>query len=376
MYGGFETAVEEVGRRLVERGHDVTVYCRRGDQPEHLGMRRVKLPMVHRRSLETLSNTGLSVAHVLRQEVDAVLLFNSANAPYLPALRARGIPTALHVDGLEWQRAKWSGLGRAYYRSAEALGVRWADALIADSRGIQDYYRVEFGADTVYLAYGAPLIDHPPLQRLDDLGLTPQGYHLIVARFEPENHVDLLVSGYRQSDATLPLVVVGSAPYGDEYTSRVHRVADGDPRIRLIGAVWDQEQLDALYSGALTYLHGHSVGGTNPSLLRAMGAGAATVAFDCVFNRETLDGDGWFAAHPEEVASALAEAEASPESTRRRGDRVKSAVHRRYDWDRVADGYESLLEDLVAGRQRRGATSGRRTGSYREAVGPASPKET
>jgi glycosyltransferase involved in cell wall biosynthesis len=376
MYGGFETAVEEVGRRLVERGHQVTVYCRRGDQEEHLGMRRVRLPMVHRRSLETLSHTGLSVAHVVRTDVDAVLLFNSANAPYLPALRARGIPTALHVDGLEWQRAKWSGLGRAYYRSAESLGVRWADALIADSLGIQAYYRDEFNADTVYIAYGAPLIDHPALQRLDELGLSPQGYHLVVARFEPENHVDMLVSGYRMSSATQPLVVVGSAPYGDDYMNHVRSIADRDPRIRLMGAVWDQEQLDALYAGAVTYLHGHSVGGTNPSLLRAMGAGAATVAFDCVFNRETLEGDGWFFTSPAEVASALAEAEASPESTQRRGDRVKSAVHTRYDWDKVADGYESLLQGLVAGQQRRGSRSGRRTGGYRATVGPASPKAT
>src|SRR6185503_12367589 len=117
------------------------------------------------------------------------------------------------------------------------------------------------------------------------------GFHLVVARFEPENHVDLAVEGYRRSGATLPLVVVGSAPYADEYTNRIHAIAEGDPRIRLLGGVWDQDQLDQLYAHALTYIHGHSVGGTNPSLLRAMGAATAVLGYDVVFNREVAGED-------------------------------------------------------------------------------------
>src|SRR5690606_3285200 len=108
----------------------------------------------------------------------------------------------------------------------------------------------------------------------------------------PENHVREIVEGYRSSAASRPLVVVGAAPYSDAYTARVREAAGDDPRIRLLGGVWDQELLDQLYGGALTYLHGHSVGGTNPSLLRAIGSGAATVAFDVDFNREVLGADG------------------------------------------------------------------------------------
>ena len=179
----------------------------------------------------------------------------------------------MHVDGLEWQRDKWHGAGVRYYRWAEQSAVRCADALIADAKGIADYYASEFGASTELIAYGAPVQLKPAPIGSRSSASCRKGYHLVVARFEPENHVDLIVAGLRASAARRPLVVVGAAPYAEEYTARVRSEAHDDPRVRLLGAVWDQDLLDQLYAGALTYLHGHSVGGTNPSLLRAMGAG-------------------------------------------------------------------------------------------------------
>ncbi|MCZ2836430.1 DUF1972 domain-containing protein [Modestobacter sp. VKM Ac-2985] len=360
-YGGFETAVEEVGRRLVDAGHDVVVYCRTAaDQPRpttHLGMRLVHLPALHRRSLETLSHTGLSVAHLLGHRVDAAIVFNAANAPWLPLLRAARIPVATHVDGLEWQRAKWGGAGRRYYRIVEALSVRWSDALIADAQGIADYYRDEFAAPTQQLAYGAPKIANAAASKLAAVDLTSRGFHLAVARFEPENHVDVIVEGYRRSGATLPLVVVGSAPYADEYTARVHALAD--ERVRFLGGVWDQELLDQLYAHCATYLHGHSVGGTNPSLLRAIGAGAATLAFDVSFNREVLQSSGRYFRTAADVSAAVNAAEADPAGVRRDGNRAR-VMAARYDWDDVASGYESLCQQLAAREFPRSRPSGRR----------------
>ena len=348
-YGGFETAVEEVGARLVERGHQVTVYCRRveGEEPlaSHKGMDLVHLPALRRRSLETLSHTALSVAHLAAHPVDAALVFNAANAPLLPGVRARGIPVATHVDGLEWKRAKWGRGGQAYYRRAEGLAVRWSDALIADAVGIQDYYRERFDADTDLITYGAPVITGGgDPARLVELGLEPRGYHLVVARFEPENHVDVIVEGYCASRATRPLVVVGSAPYSDAYTERVRSLADG--RVRLLGGVWDQDLLDQLYAGSLSYLHGHSVGGTNPSLLRAIGASAAVTAFDVSFNREVVGVAGRYFSGPDDVAALVEEAEADPAATADRG-RAAGLRAALYDWDRVADGYERLCLRLA-----------------------------
>ncbi|RFU23042.1 glycosyltransferase family 1 protein [Geodermatophilus marinus] len=374
-YGGFETAVEEVGRRLADRGHDVVVYCRTapdaaGPRPaEHLGMRLVHLPAARRRALETLSHTALSVQHLLTHRTDVALVFNAANAPLLPLLRAARIPVATHVDGLEWKRAKWGPAGRRYYRAAEALAVRWSDVLIADAQGIADYYRDAFAAPTTLLTYGAPRI-RPGAHRLAEVGLEPRGYHLVVARFEPENHVDLVVEGYVAGAATRPLVVVGSAPYSDAYTRRVHALADD--RVRFLGGVWDQELLDQLYAHACTYLHGHSVGGTNPSLLRAIGAGAAVTAFDVDFNREVVGESGRWFRTPADVARATEAAEADPAGTLRAGERARERAAA-YDWDEVAAGYEELAARLAGRRFPRRRPSGRRRPTAADDLPPPPP---
>ncbi|GAB2455688.1 glycosyltransferase family protein [Jatrophihabitans fulvus] len=362
-YGGFETCVDEVGRRLVKAGHEVVVYCRTADgedrPTEYEGMQLVHLPAVRKKSLETLSHTALSVLHQMLRPADAAIVFNAANSPFLPLLRARRIPVATHVDGLEWRRSKWQGAGRAYYRNAESLAVKWSDALIADAQGIADYYRDEFGADTEQIAYGAPLLVDAGRERILEYGLSRRGYHLVVARFEPENHVHTIVEGYRRSSATKPLVVVGSAPYADEYTRRLHELADD--RVRFLGGVWDQDLLDELYANSATYLHGHSVGGTNPSLLRAMGSAAPTIALDVVFNREVLTGTGRYFRDAEGVRAEIERAEARPSETIARGLASQVAA-RRYDWDDVADKYEALCRRLASRELRRGPRGVRPTG--------------
>lgn len=360
-YGGFESAVQEVGSRLVEAGHEVVVYCRQPPgMPEpshHLGMRLVNLPALHRRSLETLSHTTLSVLTRSVSSADVALMYNAANAPLLPVIRARGVPVATHVDGLEWKREKWGGVGRHYYRIAEQLAVRWSDMLIADAQGIADYYHLEFNAPTRLIAYGAPILDSPGHDRLAELGLTPKKYHLVVARFERENHVLEIIRGYVASRATLPLVVVGAAPYSSAYTAEVRAAAD--QRVRLVGSVWDQDQLDQLYANALSYLHGHSVGGTNPSLLRAAGAGAHVIAFDVGFNREVLEGRGRYFKEPADVARAVEAAEADPQACLADGLYVQSRIVR-YSWEDVALRYERLCQDLASGELPRRRPSGRR----------------
>jgi glycosyltransferase involved in cell wall biosynthesis len=370
-YGGFETCVEEVGSRLAAFGHHVTVYCRPapGDEEapsRYRGVRLVHLPAVHKRSVETLSHTAVSIAHaVVRGRPDVALVFNAANSPLLPALRARGVPVATHVDGLEWKRAKWGATGRRYYRLAEALSVRWSDCLIADAAGIADYYAEEFGAPTELIAYGAPKVVADPAA-LTGVDLAPNGYHLVVARFEPENHVLEIVRGFSASTASKPLVVVGASPYAGAYTNAVH--AAGDGRVRILGAVWDQRLLDQLYANAYAYWHGHSVGGTNPSLLRAIGAGTATNAYDVSFNREVLGESGRFWTTIDDVSRLVEECEGD---AARVGQRALAAQDEasRYNWDDVAEGYEKLCLRLADGdlRRPRGLTGRRR-------ASPGSPR--
>ena len=318
QYGGFETAVEEIGWRLAARGHDVTVYCRNPGQTAtaYRGMTLVNVPAVRHRMAETLSHTALSTAHaIVRDKPDVVLLLNAGNAPLLRPLALARIPAAIHLDGLESRREKWRGMGARYYRWAERAAVQWGDAVIADAQAIADHVQAQYHRRCVVIPYGAEVID-PPATRLAELNLTAGGYHLVVARFEPENHVLEAVHGYRESTETRPLVVVGSAPYSQWYVDRVHQAALRDPRIIFTGGIYDAELLDQLYAHARTYVHGHSVGGTNPSLLRAMGAGAPVLAYDVEFNREVTAGQARVAAV--------------------------------YRWDTVTDAYEQLAQRLVA----------------------------
>lgn len=353
-YSGFETAAEEVGRRLVDRGHSVTVYCRgRATAAEYLGMRLVHLPTLRLKVTDTLAHTALSMLHLQRRPPDVAVVFNAANAPLLPLTRARGVPVALHVDGLEWQRAKWGPIGKRYYRAAERLAVRWADGLIADARGIEDYYRQTFGASSDFIPYGAPILADSRAELLAPLDLAPRRYHLVVARFEPENNVDTMIRGFIASPSPLPLVVVGSAPYSARYTGQIRELAASDARVRLLGGVWDQDLLNALYAGAHCYFHGHSVGGTNPTLLRAMGAGAPVLAYDVTFNREVLGDTGRFFATPEALARLVADEEADPGACAGRGLRGQARAAALYDWEAVTDGYEALCERLAKlGRRR------------------------
>ncbi len=368
-YGGFETAIEEIGRRIAAGGDEVVVYCRGAETADtsYLGMELKHLPAIRSKAVETLSHTFLSVLHAVfrRKTADVAFVFNAANAVFVPLLRLRGIPTAVHVDGLEWKRAKWGKGGRRYYRMAEALSVRWADALIADADGISEYYRDEFGAPTELIAYGAPILTDASADLLrQHTEFEPRGYHVVVARFEPENHVLEIVRGYTASAAELPLVVVGSAPYSDDYTAQIEQLAAADPRIHMLGGVWDQGLLDQLYAHAASYLHGHSVGGTNPSLLRAMGAGTSVVAFDVSFNRGVLGPHGRYFTGPDDLSTLLDEVESELKDHRpgfdSRVDSIRERARVNYDWDDVARGYRRLADRLARREIRRPRLSGRR----------------
>jgi glycosyltransferase involved in cell wall biosynthesis len=349
-HGGFETVVEEVGARLAEAGHDVTVYCR--NQAPHRssfkGMRLHNLPAVRTQQLETLSHTALSCLYAAAiDRPDVALLCNAGNAPTIPLLLGAGIPFATHMDGLEWKRAKWTGAAETYYRWAEAFASRHSPALIADSRGIETYLRDKYDRDAVFIPHGAPDIS-PGQSRLDELDLSHDSYHLLVARFEPENHVREIVEGYSQSRAERPLVVVGDTPYSNAYNQSVYDAAAHDRRIRLIGRVSDQDVLDQLYFNCRTYLHGQSVGGTNPSLLRAMGAGAPVTAFDVVFNREASGGHAEFFERSTDLPAIIEKDDACGRPSR--GKTGHDFVTSFYRWDDVATTYESLFTELVERR--------------------------
>jgi glycosyltransferase involved in cell wall biosynthesis len=315
-------------------------------------MRRVVLPAVHRKALETLTHTALSTLHALRDRPDAAIVFNAANAPFVAILRAAKIPTALHIDGHDARREKWRGPGQRYYSAATRGGAVVATRVVVDSQAIAEELHLAHRMDTTFIPYGVnqPETDIDTTDTtLAAVGLQRGEFHLVVARFEPENKVLDILRGYVASAAAKPLVIVGFEGYPGDYARRITDLAREDNRVRLSGPIWDQSLLDALYAGAASYLHGHSVGGTNPSLLRAMSQRAPTIAFDCPYNRETTGGAAmWFRNEVDICALVeLAEADAG-----RFAPLVAQAWERtmkHYTWAEVVSDYENLLADMTLG---------------------------
>jgi len=370
--GGIETAVEEIGRRLVDRGHAVTVYCRSGraapgaDPPPgvHLGMRLVYLPALPAPATGTLSHSALSVVHATNgARPDTAFVFDPAHVPFVRVLRRRGIPTTVHVGGLEQNRDSPGGAGR-YHRWAEHRSVGSADALIAGAQAIADHYRAEFSVPTEVIGHGTHLLHNISTGRLGELGLAPGGYHLVVADFAPENQVDLIIQGYLSSTAALPLAVIGAATS----VSQARRIAAlaASPRVRMLTGVRDQEQLDQLFAHAVSYLHGRSVGGTNLPLLRAMGARTAAIAWDGGFNRDVLGVYGAYFRDAGSLAALIEDAELNPHHTQEMSEALQKRAAALHNWGHVTDGYEDLAQRVVSSYsdQRHGPGRDGRTPKY------------
>jgi glycosyltransferase involved in cell wall biosynthesis len=356
-YGGFETFAEELSARLAAAGHAVTVYTRSHTAVPgvdvHRGVTVRRLPALRLKALETLSHTFLSCLSASRRAFDVVLLCNAANAPFIPLLHARGLPVALNVDGLERKRRKWGPLGRAYYRRCEALSARWADALVTDARMIQVYYRRAWHRESAMIPYGGDL---PPANRegaLHRLGLVDSGYLLYVSRFEPENNPDRVITAYRDVPGTVPLVMVGGAPYARVLARRVRELAAADPRVVLAGAVYGEEYRELLFRAG-AYLHATEVGGTHPALVEAMGAGRVVLFLDNPPNREVVGEAGvpFDFEGPRALSGVLTRYLAEPTRLSRLGVAARERVRSHYRWDTVAAAYERLLEGLCSANPR------------------------
>jgi glycosyltransferase involved in cell wall biosynthesis len=348
-YGGFETFAEELGARLAARGHEVTVYGRRGFIDPGLGsfrgMRLVVLPALRTKHLETVSNTLFAALHAARRGFDAALMCNAANAPFVRILQLAGTPVALNVDGLERKRRKWGLAGRAYYRICERLSARLPDALVTDAEVIQRYYRRAYGVESHMIVYGGDL--EPPVgtAALDKLGLTPGEYLLYVSRFEPENNPDRVVEAYRRVPGERRLAMVGGAPYAAGLTRRVR--ASADDRVLLPGPVYGEGYRQLLFN-CRAYIHATEVGGTHPALVEAMGAARPVLYYDTPENREVAGDAGrpFRFAGDAALETVLTQLIDKPEELRTMGARSRRRVEERYLWSEVADAYEELLEGL------------------------------
>jgi glycosyltransferase involved in cell wall biosynthesis len=269
---------------------------------------------------------------------------NVANGYFLPLLRARGIPTLVNVDGIEWERAKWSSLAKRVFRAGAERTARWADGLVFDARAIEAYWENSFGVHGTFIPYGG---DVPPALAVPE-GLTHRGYVLIVARFVPENSVPEFFEAVPAIAADHPVVIVGSSGYGGQWDDVASWLAASYSSVSWLGHVSNDSLLLALWQHAGVYFHGHSVGGTNPALVQAMAAGAPILARDTIYNREVLGPAGRFvAADPGQIAASVLDLMGS--STEREAACYENLgrAEQHYSWRQVCADYEQALRGLI-----------------------------
>ena len=348
-YGGFETFAEQLGVRLVARGHHITVYGRTLSVPRHVtayrGMSIVRLPAPRSKYLETVVHTVFAAAHAATRRFDVVYVCNSANVPAVFLLMLARKRVVLNVDGLEWKRRKWNVIGRAYYRACAAIAARLPVHVVTDARVIQAYYQRAYRRSTEYFAYGTEIGSTADDGTLGRLGLEPQRYVLYVSRLEPENNAHVVIDAYRSVDTALPLAIVGDAPYASDYIAGLKGTSD--KRVRFLGGIYGHGY-HVLRSNAAAYVQATEVGGTHPALVEAMGAGNAILANDVPEHRETLGDAGVFYRGAEQLTEQLNAILADPTLARRLRERSRNRAAALFSWDRVTDDYEAWFRKLAA----------------------------
>lgn len=356
-YSGFSTLVEELAVRLVQaHGMHVSVYCRSSyyddKPPEYEGVRCIYLPSPGGKSFESIVHSNLAILHASMDSYDLAFIVDPGNAPFSLPLMLRRVPTVFHTDGLGWQREKWSPTQKRYYRWSEKICAKAASWLVTDSRAMQDYYREQHGVPSSFIPYSGEVGQPPDDSCLEEYGLERNGYYLVVARVEPENNIDLIIREYREANLGRPLVIVGGARYESVYSQSIF--SESDESVRCLGAIFESAILNGLYENCYAYVHGHEVGGTNPSLLRAMHAGAACIPIDVVFHREVMGEDGtYYGKASGELSEILQELDANPERVAELGRLGRERSDSLYRWDAVAAGYAELFETVLRARKDR-----------------------
>lgn len=357
-YGGFETFADELSKRLVLRGHEVTVYSRRKESAlwfTDLQLGRVKVrivPAVFHKYLETIVHTFFSFLDCGGSENDVILLCNAANSPFIPLANIRGIPVVVNVDGVERKRAKWNSLGKLWYRLGELCSVVFASKIVADAEVIAAYYKRTYSADSEIIAYGAERIFQPAGVAHSCFNLIPKKYLLFVSRLEPENNALGVIQAYVKSGVSMPLVIVGDAPYADSYKAKLQQEAGKLSAESLVAGariVFAGFQFGLTYrelrEHCYLYIQATEVGGTHPALVEAMAHANCVVANDVAEHREVLSDAGVY--YPfndfERLSFILKQLAEDSALVTKLGNLAFERAKKHYSWESITDRYERLL---------------------------------
>ena len=329
-------------------GHDVTVYNPSShpfDGNIWKGVNIKKIPFRWRfEYLNLICYDYLCLKHALNQDFDVILeLGYSPCSIFYYIKNNKKAKIVTNMDGFEWKRNKWSFLIKKFLLFTEMLAVKKSDALISDNLHIKNYLMTKYRKQSHYIPYGATLIKSPDEKELKDFCLEKFRYYLIIARLEPENNIEVVLDGYLLSRSKDPFIVVG--PDVTRYSKLLKKKFRNSPNIRFLGGIYDSNKLNVLRWNSKIYFHGHSVGGTNPSLLEAMATNVYIVAHDNIFNRNVIGSNGSYFSTKEEISTYIKDYHAGMQNEQIIHNRKK--IEKEFRWENVAQKYIKLFKKLI-----------------------------
>ena len=347
-YGGFEQFAEYISVGLVKKGHDVTVYsphfhnyC---EQYYHgVEIKKIYCPEKKLGSFAHFIYDYLSLKDALKKNFDIIYEAGyGTSAPSMYLLNKNSPAVITNMDGLEWMRSKWNFFTKALMRQMERIAVKRSKYLIADNMGIQEYYRTQFSRESFYLPYGAETVDHFDGQVLSELHIEKEKYFLLIARLEPENNIETILDGFAASGSADSFIVVGDfkTKYGKYLLAKYKDVSN---KICFAGSIYDKSKIDALRHFCKIYFHGHSVGGTNPSLLEAMAAKSFIIAHDNRFNKTVLGTGNLFFSTSDHVKAFIINCKVDDALREKSIQANLEKIDQYYQWQIVIDDYEKLF---------------------------------
>jgi glycosyltransferase involved in cell wall biosynthesis len=287
---------------------------------------------------------------VLFRGVDVIFVVNVVNAFHciLPRLLRKNV--AINVDGLDWKRGKWGRLGKWYfYWNAKWVGRICPKGVVTDAQEMRRIYLEEFGTPSVSIAYGANIEKSANPEVVRQYGLEPSGYYLVASRLVPENNADLVVRAFEKVKTPRLLAIAGNANYRSAFVDRLKETKD--TRVKFLGHVRNAEHVKELHCNAYAYVHGHSLGGTNPALLKALGCGNCVLALGTAFNQEVLKDYGiLFENDALDLTRKMQSIEDHPEIAAEYRVRAPHRIREAYTWGNITDQYEELFLQLANGQ--------------------------
>lgn len=343
-YGGFEQFAQYLALGLFKKGHEVFVY-NSSDHP-YRGKEWNGIHIVHRTDWEKKIGTAGQFVYdyncfrdAARRKYDVLLQLGYTSSSIWRRIWPREATNIINMDGLEWKRSKYNRLTRKFLRKAEGWAVKYGDILVADSIGIRDYIQAEYGRSSIYIPYGAEIPEKFDQEIPSRFGLERGDYSLLMARMEPENNIEMIIRGWMASGPTRPLVLIGNPgnSFG-RYLVRTYR----HKKLHFIGAIYETEVINALRHYSALYLHGHSVGGTNPSLLEAMACGCLIAAHDNPFNRAILGEETYYFSSADQVCDVL-KSKSEVKNNLLWQEKNMEKIKVTYSWDKIIGDYENLF---------------------------------